>query len=189
MAQSNWICRTWPHFSNNGLQFCCQNVVPKYVLTFIYFRPALYFIFVYNCGLTVRNKRMLCYVMLCHRSAATPQRTVLRSAPIAVRILWCLLITLLPLTRFLASSALCLFPLCSRSANMLCFSPLTTAPLRSIFAPLTCSGHSTRRSQHGVQQQMWAVSCCQLMYEAGQRLVIILTFLNSAYWITATDAF
>jgi len=29
----------WPHFSNNGLQFYCQNVVPKYVLTFIYFRP------------------------------------------------------------------------------------------------------------------------------------------------------
>ena len=28
------------------------------------FRPALCFIFVYNCGLTVRNKR-ICYVMLC----------------------------------------------------------------------------------------------------------------------------
>ena len=29
----------------------------------LYFRPALRFIFVYNCGLTVRNKR-ICYVML-----------------------------------------------------------------------------------------------------------------------------
>ena len=47
------------------LQFYCHNVVPKYVLTFIYFRPALCFIFVYNCGLTVRNKR-ICYVMLCY---------------------------------------------------------------------------------------------------------------------------
>ena len=47
-----------------ALQFYCQNVVPKYVLTYIYFRPtSLCFIFVYNCGLTVRNKRM-CYVML-----------------------------------------------------------------------------------------------------------------------------
>jgi len=36
-----------------------------YVLTFIYFRPALCFIFVYNCGLTVRNKR-ICYVMPWH---------------------------------------------------------------------------------------------------------------------------
>ena len=59
----------WPHFSNNGLQFYCQNVVPKYVLTFKYFRPALCFIFVYNCGLTVRNKR-ICYVMLCRLSSA-----------------------------------------------------------------------------------------------------------------------
>ena len=44
-----------------------HNVVPKYVLTFIYFRHALCFIFVYNCGLTVRSKR-ICYVkpMLCH---------------------------------------------------------------------------------------------------------------------------
>ena len=31
------------------------------------FRPALCFIFVYNCGLTVRNKR-ICYVMLCYVS-------------------------------------------------------------------------------------------------------------------------
>ena len=45
--------------------FTCQNVVPKYVLTFIFFRPALCFIFVYNCGLTVCNKR-ICYVMLCY---------------------------------------------------------------------------------------------------------------------------
>ena len=59
-------CQT--HFSNNGLQFYCQNVVPKYVLTFIYFRPALCFIFVCNCGLTVRNKRV-CYVMLCYKSS------------------------------------------------------------------------------------------------------------------------
>ena len=34
-----------------------------YVLTFIYFGLALCFILVYNCGLTVRNKR-ICYVML-----------------------------------------------------------------------------------------------------------------------------
>jgi len=53
---------TWPHISNNGLQFYCQNVVPQYVSTFIYFRPALCFILVYNCGLTVRNKRIR-YVM------------------------------------------------------------------------------------------------------------------------------
>ena len=33
--------------------------------TFMHFRPALCFILVYNCGLTVRNKRM-CYVMLCY---------------------------------------------------------------------------------------------------------------------------
>ena len=32
-------------------------------VTFIYFRPALCFIFVYNCGLTARNKRVR-YVML-----------------------------------------------------------------------------------------------------------------------------
>jgi len=37
-------------------------------LTFIYFSPALCFIFVYNCGLTVRNKR-ICYVRLCYRAA------------------------------------------------------------------------------------------------------------------------
>ena len=43
----------------------CRNVVPKYVLTVIYFRHALCFIFVYNCGLTVRNKR-ICYVNLCY---------------------------------------------------------------------------------------------------------------------------
>jgi len=33
-------------------------------LTFIYFRPALCFILVHNCGLTVRNKR-ICYAMIC----------------------------------------------------------------------------------------------------------------------------
>ena len=41
-------------------------VVPQYVLTnltCIYFRPTLCFILVYNCGLTVRNKR-ICYVMI-----------------------------------------------------------------------------------------------------------------------------
>ena len=35
------------------------------MLTFIYIRPALCFIFVYNCCLTVRNK-WICYVMLCY---------------------------------------------------------------------------------------------------------------------------
>ena len=52
-------------FSNNGLWFYCHNVVPQYVLTFICFRPALCFILVYNCGLTVHNKR-ICYVVLCY---------------------------------------------------------------------------------------------------------------------------
>ena len=42
-----------------------KDVAPKYVLTFIYSRRTLCFIFVYNCGLTVRNKR-ICYVMLCY---------------------------------------------------------------------------------------------------------------------------
>ena len=32
---------------------------------FVCFRPALCFILVYNCGLTVRNKR-ICYVTLCY---------------------------------------------------------------------------------------------------------------------------
>jgi len=41
--------------------------VPQYVLCFIYSSPALCFILVYNCGLTVRNKRMLCYVMVAVR--------------------------------------------------------------------------------------------------------------------------
>jgi len=41
----------------------CKNVVPQYVLTFIYFRPVLCFTLLYNCSLTVRNKR-ICYVML-----------------------------------------------------------------------------------------------------------------------------
>jgi len=48
--------------------FYCQNAVPQYVLTFICLRPALCFILVCNCGLTVRNKR-ICYVMLCRRRA------------------------------------------------------------------------------------------------------------------------
>jgi len=30
--------------------------------------------------------------------------------------------------------------------------------------------HSSMEPQHGVQQQMWAVSCSQLMQEAQQRL-------------------
>jgi len=51
---------------------------PQYVLTFIYFRPALCFILVYNCGLTVRNKR-ICYVMLSFELH-------LRSSPIFVRL-------------------------------------------------------------------------------------------------------
>ena len=34
-------------------------------IDFVCFRPALCFILVYNCGLTVRNKR-ICYVMLCY---------------------------------------------------------------------------------------------------------------------------
>jgi len=42
--------------------FTVRMLYSKYVLTFIYFRPAL-FIFVFNCGLTVRNKR-ICYVLL-----------------------------------------------------------------------------------------------------------------------------
>jgi len=71
-----------------GLQFYCQNVVPKYVLTSIYFRPALCFIFVYNCGLAVRNKR-ICYVMLCyvttrwlvlHTSASRPYSALIGSS-------------------------------------------------------------------------------------------------------------
>jgi len=33
-----------------------------------YFRPALCFILVHNCGLTVRNKR-ICYVMSCYETA------------------------------------------------------------------------------------------------------------------------
>ena len=46
----------------------CRNVVPQqaYVSTFI-FGPALCFILVYICGLTVRNKR-ISYVMLCYES-------------------------------------------------------------------------------------------------------------------------
>ena len=52
-------------FSNNGLWLYCHNVVPQYVLTFICFRPALCFILVYDCGLTVHNKR-ICYVVLCY---------------------------------------------------------------------------------------------------------------------------
>ena len=42
----------------------CKNVVPQYVLTFIYFSPVLCFTLVYNCSLRVRNKQ-ICYVMLC----------------------------------------------------------------------------------------------------------------------------
>ena len=41
----------------------CKNVVPQYVLTFIYFSPVLCFTLVYNCSLRVRNKQ-ICYVML-----------------------------------------------------------------------------------------------------------------------------
>ena len=40
------------------------------LLTFVYFRTALCFILVYNCGVTVRNKR-ICYVMLCYAMLAT----------------------------------------------------------------------------------------------------------------------
>jgi len=47
-----------------------QSVVPQYVLTSMYacISPALCFILVHNCGLTVRNKR-ICYVMLLQYSA------------------------------------------------------------------------------------------------------------------------
>jgi len=39
-------------------------------LCIFYFRTALCFILVYNCGVTVRNKR-ICYVMLCYAMLAT----------------------------------------------------------------------------------------------------------------------
>ena len=41
-----------------------QNIVPQYVSTFIYFRPTLCFILVYNCGLTVHNK-CICMLLIC----------------------------------------------------------------------------------------------------------------------------
>ena len=46
---------------------CCTAICR--LLAFIYFRPALCFILVYNCVLTVRNKR-ICYVMLCAQANA-----------------------------------------------------------------------------------------------------------------------
>jgi len=48
----------------------CGNAFAENIFAyiFLYFTPALCFILVYNCGLTVRNER-LCYVMLCIRGS------------------------------------------------------------------------------------------------------------------------
>ena len=58
--------RTWRHPPrrprNKWLDQLRNDSTRQYVLTFIYYTPVLCFIFVHNCGLTVRNKR-ICYVM------------------------------------------------------------------------------------------------------------------------------
>jgi len=58
---------------------CNFTVRMLYVLSFIYFRPALCFILVYNCGLTVRNKR-ICYVMFCLYNQRTNATFILITA-------------------------------------------------------------------------------------------------------------
>ena len=65
----NYSLRNRPH--NRQLPDCISQITDcnftvrmlyQNMYSFIYFRHALCFIFVYNCGLTVRNKR-ICYVM------------------------------------------------------------------------------------------------------------------------------
>ena len=67
----NYSLRNKPH--NRQLPNCISQITDcnftvrmlyQNMYSFMYFRHALCFIFVYNCGLTVHNKR-ICYVMLC----------------------------------------------------------------------------------------------------------------------------
>ena len=149
----------------------------KYWL-FIYFTPALCFILMYNCGLTVRNKR-ICYVMLCWQQTRAGDTTRAYRGEQDVRVTAahcrrerCAVTT--TLDNVSAASACCRH---TASAILRCpacthISRITMTPIAqtSIGSYPTLSEFTFHRRFAGVKYQQWYCLCDTINFHDWKRV-------------------